>query len=503
MKLHKLYPISFSDVEARKELYYRTENKCAVTADGIHIPKGCKIDFLTYFNCFSIMKWKKYTTIQKLIIKGHVIGNAHIDIVAITKNKVEKKIHTFTINGAFEYGVDINDLDYVILGLHIIADKDCCISDIAYYGEFTTWKDLNIGVSICTFKREKYVNKTMSRLQAFSNEHPWLSTLVVDNGSTLEEKETEYLRIIHNPNYGGSGGFTRGLIENLRLQKNDYVLLMDDDIDLDAIILEKTHSVLCGIRKEYSDSFLSGAMLRMETPCIQHENTAYWGKIRLQSLGKGWNLSDKNILVDNELIADCPNQYGAWWYCCIPVHRIRENGLPLPVFVKGDDIEYGIRNQRAVIHMNGIGVWHESFEGKKNATVNYLSDRNMLIINHYVNGCNRMTFFAAICGRLLKRTIEGKKESVGVLEFALQDVLLGFDNLTKVPADVYFNEIRNHKYSNSIIHSILNIMNMALQGVFYYKTIHQGYVDFQKNKLADEKFWLSYLAKSENHQNEK
>ena len=79
--------------------------------------------------------------------------------------------------------------------------------------------------------------------------------MVVDNGSTLKECETNNLRIIHNPNYGGSGGFTRGLIENLKSKTNDYVLLMDDDIDLEPSALEHTYGLLCGLKEEYRESF--------------------------------------------------------------------------------------------------------------------------------------------------------------------------------------------------------------------------------------------------------
>lgn len=48
----------------------------------------------------------------------------------------------------------------------------------------------------------------------------------------------------------------------------------------------------------------------------------------------------------------------------MPIRRIREIGYPLPIFVKGDDMEYGIRNHKEVMHMNGIGVWHQSFQEK-------------------------------------------------------------------------------------------------------------------------------------------
>lgn len=49
--------------------------------------------------------------------------------------------------------------------------------------------------------------------------NPDFNILVIDNGRTIEQKNTDRLRIIHNPNFGGSGGFARGLIEQVNQGK--------------------------------------------------------------------------------------------------------------------------------------------------------------------------------------------------------------------------------------------------------------------------------------------
>ena len=72
---------------------------------------------------------------------------------------------------------------------------------------------------------------------------------------------------------------------------------MDDDIVLEPSAIERTHSLLCGLKEMYEDSFLSGAMLSLEEPTIQYENTACWGKIRLHSIGKNYDMTDPSFLV--------------------------------------------------------------------------------------------------------------------------------------------------------------------------------------------------------------
>ena len=490
--MNKLYDIVFSTKEDRKLLYFKGE--ADVNEQGLHISSGNTVDFLTYFNSFSITKWKEYTTIKKIQINGKIIGSAEIEIYTIG---IEEKVLTKKqINRSFALDFDVEKIAGEILGIKVKAKSKAILQNLTYLGEFEKWKNQKIGVVICTFKREQYVNVTIDKLVQFSKNNPWLTTLVVDNGSTLEEAETDNLRVIHNPNYGGSGGFTRGLIENLKSKANDYVLLMDDDIDLEPSALAHTYGLLCGLKDEYKESFLSGAMLRMHAPYIQHENTAYWGKIRLHSIGKGWNLTDNQVLLNNERIKNYDNQYGAWWYCCIPLNRVSEIGLPLPVFVKGDDIEYGLRNERKLIHLNGIGVWHEAFENKKAVLVNYFSDRNMLIINHYAKNCNRYTFFVAILCRLIKHIYNRDMYSVRIFEFALNDALKGFDYITKISADKKLEYVLQYKNNRLILFLILRSVRLAIIALLKYGNLNKNYLDFRSNKLNNNKFWLDYLNKS-------
>ena len=65
----------------------------------------------------------------------------------------------------------------------------------------------------------------------------------------------------------------------------------------------------------------------------------------------------------------------------MPISIINDNNLPLPIFIKRDDIEYGLRNGKKFITLNGICVWHEAFEYKTSSYLEYYYFRNMCIIN--------------------------------------------------------------------------------------------------------------------------
>lgn len=490
--MEKLYSLVQTDDSRKADLYIRGQSSHSALESALH--KDEILDFCTYFNSISIKKWHQYTTIQQVMLELNVKGSFEIT-VSMYSASGEQILIQEKINGPiYRKNWHIDELSGDIAGFSLRALEDGAqYCGGAYYGEFSQWSEKKIGIGICTFKREKYVLKTIEHLQDFQENNKWLQVLVVDNGSTLQEQNKEGLRIIHNRNFGGSGGFTRAMIEYVDEDQVDYVLLMDDDIVLDSTALERTHSLLCGLKNEYKDSFLSGAMLRLEEPTIQHENTAYWGKIRLHGFGKGFDVSKIQSLLDNEVVQNHLNQYGAWWYCAIPLHRIKDIGYPLPVFVKGDDMEYGIRNNKPLIHMNGIGVWHQSFAAKVSPVVNYYSDRNMLIINQYAYGCSRWTLSFAILGRLFKRIIKKNYQGIKLLNLAIHEVISGFYGITRIPADKKMDFVKKYKDERNIIVIILNIIYLSGFCFFSFNNIKKKYQQFQTKELNDKCFWCRYL----------
>lgn len=490
--MNKLYDIVLKTQENRKLLYFK--GNADITEQGLHIGAGDAVDFLTYFNSFSISKWKEYTTIKKLQINGKVTGCAELEIYTIGKNG--KVLINQQVRGSFGVCFDVENISGEILGIKVKANIDTIIHKIRYLGEFNEWKPKKIGVVICTYKREKYVKATIEKLLKFSKKNPWLTTLVVDNGSTLKKCKTEYLCIIHNPNYGGSGGFTRGIIENLKNKTNDYVLLMDDDIDLDTTVLERTHSLVSALKYEYRESFVAGAMLNMDDPYLQYENTAYWNKFRPNSLGKNYDLSSIEVLIKNENLIERDNKYAGWWYCCVPIKIVRKIGLPLPVFIKGDDIEYSIRNDSKIIAINGLGVWHELFSNKRNGFINYLADRNMLMINNYIKKSNYFYFITGLILRIVRRLLEFNKKSLYFLYFALSDYRKGLPHITQQRADTYIENLKQNTDKYKQCYLLLKIFIEFLRILVTYKSTKKQYLNFRKNELSGTKFWCKYLNES-------
>jgi galactofuranosylgalactofuranosylrhamnosyl-N-acetylglucosaminyl-diphospho-decaprenol beta-1,5/1,6-galactofuranosyltransferase len=78
-----------------------------------------------------------------------------------------------------------------------------------------------------------------------------------------------------------------------------------------------------------------------------------------------------------------PGHYNGWWFFAFPLRLLGRVGLPLPLFLRGDDVEYGCRLLRAgvpTVSLPGVAVWHEPFESKGHRWQPYYELRNLLVV---------------------------------------------------------------------------------------------------------------------------
>lgn len=488
----KLYSIKLPMDAARQNLYIKGD-LLDTRKDSVCLKKDQILDFATYFNLFSARKWQIYTSINTVRIQLHIRGNYKITVYEISQ---QQKRELYSEIGHDDYQKDIpltscqaNFITFTITAL----EDDLQIFTGTYYGQFEDAHDTDIGIIICTFKREEYVKRNLKTLQALMKDNPHFHVMIIDNGQTLPEVRDEQLQVIHNRNYGGSGGFTRGLIEQVNQNTNNYVLMMDDDILIETSSLERVYALCRHIKSQYAQQMIAGSMMSMDEPTIQYENTAYWGKIRLHALGKNFDLTQTEYLLKNDNISNIINKYAAWWFCCIPMTVVKKNGYPLPAFIKSDDMEYGIRNRQDIIIMNGIGVWHETFNKKENAVVNYFNDRNMMILNHYALHCGRWDFLGTALGRLGKHVLRRNKTGVQMFALALQDYQGGYEQITSVDADQKLKEVQQYHIEENIAWTFIKNIALIFKAFCQYRCIHHQYIAFRCNNLKTQQFWKDYL----------
>ena len=493
MRLEKLYDISFPLSEDKEALYF--QGKYEKVDDKIVIRLGDILDLGTYFNSFSIAKWIEYTTIIKVKISLQLKGKFLVDFYGMNFHD-EQEVLRIKCEDSIERTFNMVDFnDFTLIGIRLTAMSDeAQFFGGSYYGSFKTDRNVKAGITICTFKREKYLLPNIDRLKSLSERNPNITVMVIDNGQTLEEVNTPALQIIHNPNFGGAGGFTRGMMEQVNQGRNSHVILMDDDIIIELSAIERLYSMLKHLKSEHQIKFFAGAMLILDNPTIQHENTACFNRIIRNSFGHNFDLSDKNLLCRNESNPERPNTYAAWWFCCIPIEQIKKIGYPLPIFIKCDDMEYSFRNQQDILTMNGVSVWHEAFENKVNLIMGYyFGNRNTLLMNHFAEGCGRLTFIAAVLGRIAKSLLKINFDGLRMLELALTDLNTGLKGMTDLPADGKFDMLKKYPLTKNIVMAIFSIIKLTFQHCLDYDKLDTEYKTFRKEQLIDQKFWRQYL----------
>lgn len=384
--------------KAHYNLYYRGGCGIEFSSDekeGIGFPKFSRIEFNTYFNGFSNAKWKKYTDISNVTLTLKISGEFILKILGfnLKLNSPGLQLYSkkrYSCLTSEEITIAFPDTKDTMLAFEIETISECSIYSGYYSAEFDSDNHTTIAISTTTCFKEEYIKHNIKLLydellMADKEISRHLYIHIVDNGRTLSSNDfpSDPRIFLHsNKNVGGSGGFARGMIECVhQKEKITNILLMDDDVVVLPESIQKTYYLLKHLKKEYQNNFIAGAMLNMESVQVQHEDI---GEIKCDGYVNFRELNQEclwdNLYNERDYPIDDKHRYSAWWYCCIPINTVRKYGLPLPLFIKADDMEYSLRCKPGFITMNGICVWHMSFNGKVDAAMGYYQgNRNLLI----------------------------------------------------------------------------------------------------------------------------
>ncbi len=387
------------------------------------LKSGNELSFDTYYNSFSYTKYRDYTRVGAVTFFCEIKGKALISMIVFDGEK--KNILEIEAEETAELTVDFSALPQNgFIFPKITAITDCEFVRGEYRSECKPY-NINVCIAICTYKREQYVLKNIELLRGFK--FSFINKVfVVDNGKTLDSSNLsdDFIRVIPNRNLGGSGGFTRGIIEAYD-GGYSHIILMDDDVEFFLQTLEHMTSFLALLTEKYSSSWFGTGMFPLDKPWEQFELGAQWNG-ELYSHKHKMDLRLRKNLLNNLNNPDL--DYSAWWALCMPVSVI-ENGLPLPLFIKGDDIEYGLRKKAGteILTMNAIGVRHEAFDRKTNFVLYYYNVRNELVINAVHKKYGIFKALKRFWFEIFKQLILYRYDNCNIVFMAVIDFLRGVD----------------------------------------------------------------------------
>lgn len=432
----------------------------------IILPKADHYDFVTYFNSFSNLKWLRYTNADQFYLHMETQGASYELRLAYARQRpyevryYDSDSFNITIpvsEKPLSYDIPLPRTEDVIIGFTIRTDGQVRILDAGYCADIdeSDINEVELSVCITTFKKEEYVIPNIQHLeQAISTDRSLAEHMmvhVVDNGRTIDAHDLESFHVhIHpNDNAGGSGGFARGMIESMeQTPRATHVLLMDDDVSISPESIFRTFQLLRLASRDYRSAIISGACFEIAEPSMQYEDIGFIDNAgTFQSQKGSRNMSRRDSLIINETFTSrASTGYAGWWYCAIPMTLIDSYGLPLPLFVRVDDVEYSIRCNADFITMNGICIWHEGFDEKYRPVLEkYQVMRNMLIANATSGVGNRGSFLYQIKDNV-RRDLKGFNYTDAML------VLDAFEDYLKGPEFIMQPGMAERKYleKNSI-----------------------------------------------------
>ncbi len=224
------------------------------------------------------------------------------------------------------------------------------------------------------------------------------------------------------------------------------MMCMDDDVvcEPESIVRAGTFGDLCRrptIVGGHMFSLYSKSRLRSFGEIINKYRFWWQSPPTVQS---DWDFAARNLRSSRWLHRRIDVDFNGWFMCLIPRVVLEEVGLSLPLFIKWDDSEYGVRAAAhgfPTVTLPGTAVWHVPWTDKNDALdwQSYFHQRNRtiaaLLHSPYEHG-----------GRVVRESFNHQVKHLFSMQYstaelrhlALEDVLAGpeklhGDLLTKLP----------------------------------------------------------------------
>ncbi|MEZ3160046.1 glycosyltransferase [Microbacterium sp. BWT-B31] len=367
----------------------------------LSIPAGRTVSFGSYFNAFPAAYWQAHTAVREVRLR--VRASAADGLVRVFRSDAAGKgvlvaESGFTPDQENVFDLPLSGFDGGGLYWFDLAARGAALEFAgADWSIATTGPAGTATVGMATFNRPSdCLNQLLALIAAPEVLALIDRVVVVDQGTDNVEAQTGFasaaaalgdrLVLIRQPNLGGSGGFSRAMAEALARDESDYVLILDDDAISEP---EAIARAIAFADAAATPAIVGGGMLHLDDRAVLYTQSEQWDR-RI-----GWVDLDRPGAYDHDFasapLRESPflhalhrSDFNGWWMCLIPVPVLRRVGLALPLFLKGDDVEFGMRAAAhgiATVSVPGVAVWHLGWGGKAptRSWEAYFLHRNRLI----------------------------------------------------------------------------------------------------------------------------
>ncbi|WP_273165982.1 glycosyltransferase [Actinomyces israelii] len=413
------------------------------------IPAQSRSSFGTYFNAFPAAYWRRWTIVERVILRVTVSGSGSVIVYKSNARGASHRVDSARI--APEPSELVFELSLNTFGdggwywFDVAADSEDAVVEAARW-EAQVPAETPRGratIGITTYNRPTDCATVLGQLGASDTLPEVLKeVVVVDQGNKKVVDDDRFpaareslgagLRVINQPNLGGSGGFSRGMYEAME-GGADYVLLLDDDVRVDpeGIVRAVAFADLARV-----PTIVGGHMFSMYERTMLHAYAEHvqpwrfwWGAVK--GTRPDHDLATAPLRTTAWLHQRADADYNGWWMCLIPTSVVRRIGLSLPFFIKWDDSEYGLRARGAgvpTVSFPGAAVWHVPWTDKDDSLdwQAYFHERNRLVAalihSQYKHGGHVVT--ESMQGQI-KHLLSSQYSVVELRLRAIEDILTG------------------------------------------------------------------------------
>lgn len=406
----------------------------------LRLPPRSSASLNSYFAAFPAALWMRIAGADRVTLSGEVTGSASVRVSVRSASGV--KVSSLKVeDSAFEHETPLSHGDEWVWAEIVTTDRDAVVRELGW--ELNEAEVGLAAVCITTHNRPADCLKVLESLATDDTLEYLDRVIVVDQGSTrlrdaagfsdVAASLGERLRLIEQANLGGSGGFSRGMLEAASAGA-DYAIVLDDDVRLEP---ESVRRVIALAARSENPVIVGAHMLDLAHPTRLHS----WGE-QVERSTFEWapvapDLCDVDLTVQDvtEMPADAEVQFNGWWMCLIPTSAVRMLGAALPFFIKWDDTEFSLRAAAAgftTVTMPGAALWHVAWTGKDDGLdwQAYFQLRNRLVTALLHSDIRRRgSILRATFALDVNHVLCMQYGSAAARRLALSDVLIGPESL--------------------------------------------------------------------------
>ncbi|MDQ0735520.1 glycosyltransferase [Arthrobacter agilis] len=345
----------------------------------LRLPAYRRVSFGTYFNAFPASYWRAHTDVAQVRLTVEVDAEATVVIYRSSARGTSNRVQSVHVDAGSPVAVDLPITAFGDGGWYwfdlVALDSDVTLERAEWaVPQPDGFEAGTLSVAVTTFNRPDYCVRHLSTFAESEDLLGILDRLIITDQGTQKVRDQDGFEeaaatlgdkftLLEQGNLGGSGGFARGMHETVNDGRSKYVMLLDDDVLVETEGILRAANFADFTRKP---TIVGGHMFNLYERSVLHsfgeeinEYRYFWGPVT--NTLEAHDFSSSNLRTTPWMHRRVDVDFNGWWMCLIPTSIIREIGLALPVFIKWDDAEYGIRAKAhgyRTVSLPGAAVWH-------------------------------------------------------------------------------------------------------------------------------------------------